>query len=178
MAFSTPYRLRRSGQAPRSRPSAGPQWSARHVHCATERDRRGPVGRRLSLSIQSGFTSSSLEDPSFELSAEDVAGIDRCACCVADSGEFRGASPARNADGTWSVSNTFIVCAVVLAVCLLFSTIALAMSKKKIKTQAFTARISTSGVATTSIYDIPVEPAQRVSGATHDSLPRPNPKEC
>ena len=86
--------------------------------------------------------------------------------------------PHRNADGSWSVSNTFIVCAVVLAVCLLFSTIALAMSKKKIKTQAFTARISTSGVATTSIYDIPVEPAQRVSGATHDSLPRPNPKEC
>merc|ERR1719428_1737705 len=56
--------------------------------------------------------------------------------------------PHRNADGSWSVSNTFIVCAVVLAVCLLFSTIALAMSKKKIKAQAFTARISTSGVAT------------------------------
>ena len=82
--------------------------------------------------------------------------------------------PHRNADGSWSVSNTFIVCAVVLAVCLLFSTIALAMSKKKIKAQAFTARISTSGVATTSIYDIPVEPAQRVSGAAPDSPPRPN----
>ena len=96
------------------------------------------------------------------------------AASTTDDGQHR----PDNADGTWSVSNTFIVCAVVLAVCLLFSTIALAMSKKKIKTQAFTARISTSGVATTSIYDIPVEPAQRVSGATHDSLPRPNPKEC
>ena len=58
----------------------------------------------------------------------------------------------------WEVSDTFVVAMVVVGALLIISTGFLAMSKKKIKAQAHTARISTTGVATTSIYDIPVEP--------------------
>ena len=58
----------------------------------------------------------------------------------------------------WEFDDSFLVAVLIVGVCLLVSTIALAMSKKKIKARAHTVRISTSGVETTSIYDIPVEP--------------------
>eukprot|EP01043_Picozoa_sp_COSAG02_P072141 COSAG02_NODE_13472_length_1390_cov_1.445391_2_plen_69_part_00 len=58
----------------------------------------------------------------------------------------------------WDVSDSFLVVALIIGACLLVCTIALAMSKKTIKARAHTVRISTSGVETTSIYDIPVEP--------------------
>lgn len=58
----------------------------------------------------------------------------------------------------WEVSDSFLVAVVIVGFCLLISTISLAMSKKKIKARAHTVRISTTGVSTTSIYDIPVEP--------------------
>jgi hypothetical protein len=58
----------------------------------------------------------------------------------------------------WEISESFLVAMLIVGACLLVSTIALAMSKKKIKARAHTVRISTSGVSTTSVYDIPVEP--------------------
>jgi hypothetical protein len=58
----------------------------------------------------------------------------------------------------WDVDDSFLVASGIVGVLLIVSTVALAMSKKKIKARAHTARISTTGVATTSIYDIPVEP--------------------